>query len=154
MYFAVADEDHNVTVHKGSKTGPIIGTATQCLTQDGQTDVHLLSPKESFQLHHKHSLLPFFNGKTLFQKGERKFHWSGQTALVEEPSGAFLAGFHARYFETEEHKLGSLVVTKEGQELLDLVVVTCLVMQERSDEGKLSRDKFRAAIVGRGGVIF
>jgi hypothetical protein len=98
--------------------------------------------------------LPFFNGKTLFQKGKRKFHWSGQTALVEEPNGAFLAGFHARYFETEEHKLGSLVVTKEGQKLLDLVVVTCLVMQERSDEGKLSRDKFRAAIVGRGGVIF
>jgi len=150
----VADEEHNVTIHKGSKTGPIIATATQCLTQDGQTDIHFVNPKESITLQHKHSLLPFFHGKTLFQKSGKNFHWSGQTALVEEGSGAFLAGFHARFFESQEHKLGSLVVTKEGGEILDLVVVTCLVMQERSDEGKLAREKLRAAVVGRGGVMF
>jgi hypothetical protein len=73
---------------------------------------------------------------------------------VEEGTGTFLAGFHARFLENKEHQLGSLVVSREGSEVLDLVVVTCLVMQERSDEGKLAREKARAAIVGRGGVMF
>jgi len=36
------------------------------------------------------------------------------------------------------HKLGNLIVTKEGQKVLDLVIVTGLVEQERSDEHKQS----------------
>jgi hypothetical protein len=142
-----------VTIHKGSKTGPIMATATQCLTQDGQTDIHF-GPEDNIVLQHKHGLLPFFNGKTLFEKNGERFHWIGQTALVEEKSGWFLAGFHARFLESHEHKLGSLVITKEGCLMLDLVVATCLVMQERSDEGRLAREKFRTAVVGRGGITF
>jgi hypothetical protein len=143
-----------VTIYKGSRTGPIIATATPCLTQDGQTDIHFVAPRESLTLQHKHSLLPFFHGKTLFEKEGKRFHWSGQTALVEEGNGTFLAGFHARFFESKEHTLGSLVITREGGEFLDLVVITCLVMQERSDEGKLATERLRGAVVGRGGVIF
>lgn len=154
MYFAVADNEHNITVHKGDETGPILATATICLVKDGQTDIHFLEPEETICLQHKHNLLPFFHGKTLFEKGGRKYHWSGHTALVDEASGAFLAGFHARFLESQGHKLGTLVVTKEGREILDLVAVSCLVIQERSDEGTRARESMRAAIVGRGGVMF
>jgi hypothetical protein len=59
---------------------------------------------------------------------------------VEEESGVLLAAFHARFLETEEHVLGTLVVTVDGKRLLgvDLVVVMGLVMQERSDEGNVA----------------
>ena len=49
-----------------------------------------------------------------------------------------VACFHATFLETEYHKLGRLVVMKEGKDMLDLIVCSCLVQQERSDEGKLA----------------
>lgn len=49
-----------------------------------------------------------------------------------------LAAFHATFFKSEYHKLGRLIITKEGKELMDIVVCSCLVQQERSDEGTLA----------------
>jgi hypothetical protein len=49
-----------------------------------------------------------------------------------------LAAFHATFLETEYHKLGRLIITKEGKELIDVVVCSCLVQQERSEEGTLA----------------
>jgi hypothetical protein len=70
--------------------------------------------------------------------GEKKFHWKGQTALIDDTAGTMVACFHSTFFETEYHKLGRLVVMKEGKDLTDLIVSSCLVQQERSDEGKLA----------------
>jgi hypothetical protein len=140
MYTAVADEEHNVTIHAGDRSCPVIAIAKQCLAQDGVTDIHFTVSGDTVRLEHVHRLLPFFHGKTLFEVGGKKYHWKGQTALLDDQTGQLLAGFHATYLETDYHRLGNLVVTEEGKKTLDLVVISALVLQERSDEGKLARE--------------
>jgi hypothetical protein len=133
----------------------VIATAKQCLARDGVTDIHFTGSGDLVRLEHVHGLLPFFHGKTLFEVGGRKFHWKGQTALLDDQSGQLLAGFHATYLETDYHKLGSLVVTEEGKKMLDAVVISALVVQERSDEGKLAKEMKRLDVFkSSGGLMY
>ena len=146
MYYAVADKEHNVTIHKGDKSGPVLATASQCLAKDGVTDIHLTSPKETIQMEHVHRLLPFFHGKTLFTVNGKKYHWKGHTMLINDQTGFAFAGFHPRFLEPNFHKLGTLIVMGDGKNMLDIVVISCLVLQERSDEGKLGREMARLQV--------
>jgi len=36
----------------------------------------------------------------------------------------------------DSHKVGRLEITQQGQQRADLAVITCLIDQERADEGK------------------
>jgi hypothetical protein len=49
-----------------------------------------------------------------------------------------LGTFHARFREGKLHELGNLVISEQGKALTELVVVSALLVQERSDEGKLA----------------
>lgn len=138
MYYCETDEESNVIIHRGDKDGPVIATATQCLGQNGVTDIQFTESGPTIRLEHVHSVLPFFHGKTFLTVGEKKYHWKGHTALIDDETGVMLAAFHATFLETEYHKLGRLVITKEGKELIDVVVCSCLVQQERSEEGTLA----------------
>jgi hypothetical protein len=150
---AIADETQAVKIYKGDKQGPLIATAKQCMDRDGITEIRLTEPEQTIHLEHVHGLLPFFHGKTLFEVGGKKYHWKGQTALIDDQTGSLLAGFHARFLETDSHELGKLVVTEEGQKMLDLVVIGCLVLQERSDEGRLVKERAnRVAWQSSGGL--
>lgn len=59
--------------------------------------------------------------------------------MIEDDTGILIAALHTRFLD-DPSRLGTLVVTGEGvrRGMVDLVVVSCLVMQERSEEGKLS----------------
>jgi hypothetical protein len=125
------------------------------MDRDGITEISITEPEATIQLQHVHGLLPFFHGKTLFEVGGKKYHWKGQTAMIDDQTGSLLAGFHARCLETDSHKLGKLVVTEEGQKMLDLVVIGCLVLQERSAEGRLAKEMaHRAVWQSTGGLMY
>jgi hypothetical protein len=62
----------------------------------------------------------------------------GTSALVDDETKCLLATMHTRFLETDTHKLGTLVITYDGMQTLDLAVVSALVLQERSEEGKWS----------------
>lgn len=51
-----------------------------------------------------------------------------------------LARFYRTSHEVDvnEHKLGKLVINDCGKELMDLAVITALVVQENSEEGRLA----------------
>jgi hypothetical protein len=57
---------------------------------------------------------------------------------VEEPDNVILASFHPTWFEGTGlgHKIGRLEITKLGLEVLDVVVLTGVVVQERTDDHK------------------
>ena len=62
------------------------------------------------------------------------YHWRGHKEFLETESGRLLAEFHPSWLEGRGHKIGRLMVTKEGRSLLDVLVLTALVVQERSEE--------------------
>ena len=47
-----------------------------------------------------------------------------------------MAIFRSKLLEFHFHKLGNLLVTEAGLPILDFVVITSLIVQERSDEAK------------------
>jgi hypothetical protein len=53
---------------------------------------------------------------------------------VDDASNKLLAVFHTSWSETTVDKLGRLEILTEGIPLLELIVVSALVVQERSDE--------------------
>jgi len=116
----------------------VLATATLCLLKDGTTDVHFVEPRASVHLEHTNRLLPFFQGITSFTYNGKNYHWKGQSALIDDETKCLLAVMHSRFLETESHKLGTLVITYDGKEILDLAVVSALVLQERSEEGMLA----------------
>lgn len=124
----------------------MIATAHQCLERDGITEIHITDTNDTIRFQHIHELLPFFDGKTLFEIAGKKYHWKGQTALIDDQTGDLLAAFHSKFLETDYHKLGDLVVTEEGQRMLDLVIVGCLVLQERSEEGRLAKEMAKRSV--------
>ena len=138
VYYTEVDDDQNVTIHRGGKDGPVLATATLCLHESGTTDLHFTEGPVSVHLEHVHHLLPFFHGVTSFTYDAKKYHWKGHTALIDDQTKCLLATMHTRYLETDSHKLGTLVITEDGKEILDLAVVSALVLQERSEEGSLA----------------
>jgi hypothetical protein len=145
-YYCEADLSHYLTIHKGDLFGPIIASAPQVfIGKDGTTVVLLTrsTGKEKIELEHMHHTLPLFHGNTFFQVGDKKVHWKGQSALVEDQTGVCLAVFKPKFFETKTRKLGTLLVTAHGLGFIDMIVISALVEQERLDEAELEVDLLR-----------
>jgi Family of unknown function (DUF6593) len=139
LYYCETDDNQKITIHKGNREGEVIADASQCLEKEGVTDIHLHQPSHAvICLEHSDSLLPFFSGQNSFTYGDRKYHWKGHTALIDDESGVLLGALHTRFLEKNPRSLGTLIVTPDGRGMMDVVVTTCLVMQERSEEGRLA----------------
>jgi len=111
--------------------GPVIATATPNRTKNGVTEIKLTQTGETLLLTH---VSGFFSGKTFFEIDGKKFHWKGQSALVEDDTGVCLAVYQAKRFESKDRKLGKLLVTAHGLQYVDAIVSSALVEQEDADE--------------------
>ena len=69
------------------------------------------------------------SGHTTFSFEGKNYDWKGRSQLTEESTGAVLA----KYYTSSEDKLGTLVVNQPGIKMLDLIVITCLIDNERYD---------------------
>lgn len=72
---------------------------------------------------------------THFVENGRKYHWNGQAELVDDETGAVLA--QLSNVGANKHTSGRLVIKPEGhyQNLTDPIVMTALMVQERSEQG-------------------
>lgn len=66
----------------------------------------------------------------------KNYHWKGHNELVEDDTETVIAKFHPKWLEGPDHKIGTLELNQK--EIQDIIVVTAVVVQERSDEHKLS----------------
>jgi hypothetical protein len=125
--------DSKLTIHRGDKSGPTVARANACLVTPGTTDIHLTDPLHTVEL--EHILYPD-SSKTTFTIDGKTYHWKGHAELLEDETQLKIAHFYPSWLvsDVKEHKLGKLIIYKE--DLVDLVVLTALVVQERSDEGR------------------
>lgn len=131
MYYCAVEpdlrhDDTKLVFRRGGRQGPIIATADPCPERKYQTDLHFLESNLLIPLEHKHHLHFCFGGKL--------FHWKGHEELVEDESGRTVAMFKPSLFEGNRMKIGGMSVDRMG--MVDLVVFTALVMQERNEEFK------------------
>lgn len=136
LYYCETDKIGKLTFHRAGKDGPIIATGDPCLEVEGQTDVHFLEPKSTIQLRHEHHKLPNLKSKTSFQVDNKSYYWRGHNDLLDEETHSLIATFHPSWLEGSCHKIGRLEIMAEVPQ--DVIVITALVVQERTDEHKLS----------------
>jgi hypothetical protein len=89
--------------------------------------------ESSQALHLKHDR-GVFSDKTIFEIAGKRVHWKGHSELVEDDTGICLAVYKTKGFESQNRKLGTLLVTADGVNYIDAIVSSALVKQERTDE--------------------
>ena len=131
-YFCEVDQgDLHITVYKGDYSGPVIATAIQSRDKGGVTKIKMTTSNQALHLKHGHNLL---SNNTLFEIAGKRVHWKGQSELVEDETGICLAVYKAKRFESQNRKLGTLLVTAHGVQHVDIIVSSALVKQERTEE--------------------
>ena len=124
-------------IHQGDKEGPVIATVDLSRATEGISVVEFKEPHVIVQLEHVHHKLPFTHANTYFTFGGKKYHWKAHAALIEDDTRICLAVYHNINPGGTPHKLGSIVLTSEGLKKRDLVAITRLAEQARSDEARL-----------------
>lgn len=113
-----------------------MATGTPCFEKEGCTDIHFFEPDITFPIQHVHHKLPSLASTTSFSVNGKNYHWKGHNELVEDDTETVIAKFHPKWLEGPGHKIGTLELSQK--EIQDIIVVTAVVVQERSDEHKLS----------------
>jgi hypothetical protein len=130
-YFCNVDgETLNITIHKGDSSGPVIATAVQNLEKGGVTNIKMTD--EALYMKDGRGLLEY--DKTFFETHGKKVHWTGASKLTEDESNITLATYKPKGWEANDRKLGTLVITPQGAEYVDVIVSSAFIKQERTDE--------------------
>ena len=124
-----------MSVHRGDENGPVIATAEAFQGKDGITEIQLTEQEAVVPIRHKHHTLPLMHGNTYFRVNGKQYQWKKHNELIEQDGGTVIARFQG-ISEKDSRELGTLTVTQEGAQLVDLAVITSLIDQERADEGK------------------
>ena len=136
LYFCEADPDSKLTIRRGGPDGPILATGEPCKTSEGSTEIFFHDSSTDIKIHHQYHYLPFTHNKTSFTYKDKQYHWKDHTELIDDASGEVVGKFHATWLEGTGHKIGTLEVKDAAMQ--DVVVVTAIVVQERSDERTLA----------------
>jgi hypothetical protein len=100
-----------------------------CRQKPGGTDIFITGRRRRNPLDHIHH--DNLTSLTHFIEDGQKYHWNGQSELVEDATGNVVAQLcPAR--DNLQHNL----VIKSHQNLTDQIVMTALMVQERADEAK------------------
>jgi len=124
-------------IHQTDQDSPIIAAADLSRASEGICVIQFHNPEVAVQLEHSHHRFPSVHGNTYFSFGDKKYHWKAHSALVEDDTRICLSVHHKTNIGGTLRKIGSMVLTHEGMKLKDVVAVTGLVEQARSDEAKL-----------------
>jgi len=128
--------DSNLIIHGGDKTAPVIASVNACLVTPGVTDIQLTDPLYTIEL--EHSVCEDASATRFTPNGTDYYYWKGHVDLVREHPEAEIATFYPSWLVNDfnEHKIGKLVIYSSDKDVIELAVVTSLVVQERSDEGR------------------
>lgn len=145
LFYCEVDTE-NISIHRGDVSGPVIATTESFQGKDGLTEIKLVDPPAVVPIRHKHHTLPLMHGHTQFKVDGKQYQWKKHMELVEEGRKVILARYNAIQGDKDARNIGTLTVTPEGQGMLNLAVITCLIDHERADEGKW---KVRISIIRR-----
>jgi hypothetical protein len=135
-YYCEALPSAELHIHRGNKEGPIVADVKPCLLTPSTTDVNFCDPLYTLELEHfHHEQIP---SMTRFTVDGKSYYWSGHVELVNVKTGDLAAQFYPSWhvIDVQEHKLGKLVIKEDAKDMMDIIVTTALVVQERSDEAR------------------
>jgi hypothetical protein len=136
LYYCRADPESNLTIRRGNADGPILATAEISKAIEGSTEIYFHDSGTSIEIRHSHAKFPFAHSQTLFTYNGKAYHWKDHKELVDDATGEVVGKFHATWLEGSGRKIGTLEV--KDVPMQDLVVLTAIVVQERSDERTLA----------------
>ena len=122
--------DNAITVHRGAKDGPIAATAEVCPDKEGSSKITFPDSGTTVVLTHSSRLFSMGAPKTTMTVGGKDYEWKGYNTLTEKKTGRLVAQYSP--MENDENKFGSLVFTKGDQLRTDMIVVSTLVLEQRS----------------------
>lgn len=113
-----------------------MATAETSKAVEGSTEIYFHDSGTSIEIHHSHRRVPFSHCKTHFTYNDNAYHWKDHKEFFDDATGEVVRKFHTTWLDGTGHKIGTLEV-KDAQ-MQDLVVLTAIVVQERSDERTLA----------------
>ena len=135
MYYLDVAGDGELTVHRGDKSGPVIAASDPCAYRtESVTDIRFFDATGDIRLEHMPHKILHKHSDTRFTYGTKGYHWIGLMGLVDDTTDALIAVFHSSWFGNSSSKVGRLEITSEGRKLVDLVVITALILQEKAAE--------------------
>ena len=113
----------------------MIASADSFQGKDGITEIGFTENSVVVPMRHKHRSLPMMHGNSFFRFNGKQYQWKKHQELIDEASGKTLATFE-HIQDDPDGKIGKIVIMGEDRENVDVWVVTCLIDQERGDEGR------------------
>jgi len=138
LYHCEWSPDHVLTFRRGDKRGSIIATADICPDKEGITLIWFPKDHNTIQLKHGHHSLPRIHEKTSFIYNGKSYCWEGRSELYEKDldRNVLIANFQESLLPSDYTKVGRLEISRDGNSLIELAVITGLIVQERLDEKK------------------
>ena len=92
--------------------------------------------KTNLCLEHEHYEFPVMRTVTRFTVDGVRYHWRGHNELVVDDSKVVLASIPRAWptAQEAEHRVDRLVITVDGQDMMDIVAVTALIVHKRGEE--------------------
>jgi len=133
-YYCEVSEER-VAIHRGDGNGPVIAATDSFHGKDGITEIEMVETSSVVPFRHKHPSLPLMSGYAAFRVNGKQYEWKKHRQLKESGSDVVLATFEASE-DKESNAIGRLTITEAARDSIDFIVVTCLIDQERGEEGK------------------
>ena len=126
-----------ITFHRGGKAGVVIATADPCQEKQGSSKIQFTEPSSTIILEHLPRRMIILPPKTSFTFDGKKYYWKGYTDLFEEKTDKLVSQYYSKAEEGADPNTGSLLVTEgNDKQLDDMIVISAVVMQQRSEARK------------------
>jgi len=127
----------SVSFHRGDKDGSVIATADPCKEKQGSSKVQFHEPDMTINLEHLPRRMMILPPKTSFVKDGKGYYWKGSSDLFEEKTNKLIAQYLPKMVDSADPMTGNLILTEgNDKQLDDLIVISTVVMQQRSDARK------------------
>ena len=128
---------NTITFHRGGKTAPVLATAECCQEKQGSSTIQFVEPSTTVVLEHLPRRMIVLSPKTTLKIDDKSYYWKGYTDLFEEKTDKLVAQYTPKMTDGVETTTGQLLVIETTDQMInDSVVISTILMQQRSDARK------------------
>ena len=141
LYYCTRETDKKLTIYRGGNGGDVLAIAypsVVTVTNDRQTNINFVDSALTTQIV-ENKQNNFFRSIQMsrFLIYDIPYHWEDYKTLLKDGTNHVIAKFHpTRLQGRRSHKFGKLDILET--EMQDIIAVTALVLQKRSEEYEFS----------------
>ena len=118
--------DKEYIFHRGGKDGPVIARGVPCPGKKNRTDLHLVDPKVTIPIDHKHH--------THFCADGKWFSWHRQDQKTKQQEQEQEADYYPSFFTGHDYEFQLSQIKPTMQQIQDIVVITAVIVQMKEEE--------------------